>query len=90
MKFTETETHHNQGLTVGAAGRSGPCQKATKKIVALQLNEKEYAALRYLGGVDGLKALLCPVGLCINCRKKPSFTGSSLDSLCEACNIKAC
>lgn len=83
---TETETHHNQALTGGAAARlkSGTA-KPTRKVVALQLNQRERAALQYLGGVDGLKALLCPAGLCIHCREAPSIEGTWQDSFCQKC-----
>ena len=85
MKIVETETHHNQGLTSGAARRTGSSVRSTKKMVALQLNDKEHAAFKYLGGVEGLKALLCPEGLCIHCRQNAPFEGSWLESLCPSC-----
>ncbi|MDJ0840855.1 MAG: hypothetical protein QNK37_30365 [Acidobacteriota bacterium] len=84
----ETEGFHNQTLTESARRLKADAGsvKKTRKVVALQLDEVEQAAFRYLGGVDGLKALICPPGLCIRCRKASRRPGSWLDCLCKSCN----
>lgn len=83
----ETETHHNQPLTGGAEAKQRKERqgKPGKRVVAVQLDERQYAAFQFLGGVAGLKSLLCPEGLCIRCRLGSSLPGSYLDSLCAAC-----
>ena len=83
----ETETFHNQRLTNSAVGRLDPVRsdKPKRKLIALQLDEKEQAALAYLGGVSGLKRLLCPEGLCIKCRVRSSMHGDHLNDLCQTC-----
>jgi len=59
-KPLESETFHNQRLTAGAAAREDRAGQAklVKKVVALQLDEDEFAAFQALGGVKGLKAWL--------------------------------
>ena len=84
----ETEGFHNQTLTQDARQRQSKQQpkKKARKVVALQLDEIEHAAFRYLGGVDALKAIICPPDLCIRCRKADREAGTWLDCLCAACN----
>ncbi len=84
----ETETHHNQSLTAGALSKRGsaPSKPPGRRVVAIQLDERQYAAYQRIGGSAGLKELLCPPGLCIECRREPSSVGTYLDSLCRACH----
>ncbi len=84
----EREGFHNQTVTEAARRTQKPSGKAKggKKVVALQLNEREQAAFHFLGGADGLKALLCPEDLCIRCRQQKPIPGSMFDSLCEGCD----
>jgi hypothetical protein len=82
----EAEGFRNQEITKGAAARTNHSKAgARRKVVALQLDEREHAALKYLGGVTGLKKLLCPDKLCIRCRQKAPATGTRFDSLCTDC-----
>lgn len=87
-KTRELETHHNQAMTPGAQARvkteAGKPQR--KKVIALQLNEKEQLALAYLGGIKGLKSLLCQDGICIVCREAPAKLGTYLDAFCTDCS----
>jgi len=83
----ESEGFRNQGITEGAASRSRAAVDGPKrKLVALQLDGREHAAFKYLGGATGLKQLLCPTDLCIRCRSEASVTGTRFDSLCIDCD----
>lgn len=90
----QTETHHNQSLTHGAAARLRQGQATKSKqptgkkrsVVVLRLDEKERAALDHLGGGDALKALLCPSDLCIGCRERSPQRGTRWDAYCEVCD----
>lgn len=86
-KKKELETHHNQGMTPGAEARLNVPGRGLgkKKIVALQLDEKEQLALDYLGGIKALKELLCPVGLCIRCRENPACEETAIGAYCTPC-----
>jgi hypothetical protein len=82
----ESEGFHNQTLTEGAARVTERASaKPAKKVVALQLDAREYAAFRWLGGGEALKKLLCPADLCLRCRSRPPQSGTFLDSLCHTC-----
>lgn len=88
-KVRELETHHNQRLTDGARNRGGssPGDGSRRKVVVLNLNELEEKALEYLGGVPALKALLCPSGVCIKCRKRAAKGAGTLSkAYCEGCS----
>ena len=83
----EREGFHNQTLTEAArqARQTGPERKPARRVVALQLDAREQAALDHLGGPDALKRLLCPAGICICCREMPSVAGTRFDSYCGRC-----
>lgn len=97
-KKIEMETHHNQTLTTGARGFRGADHEETsrqtetsekqspsrKKVVALQLDDREYAAYKHLGA-DGLKALLCPDHICISCRTNAPLKDSPWSAYCGQC-----
>lgn len=82
------ETHHNQGMTDGARSRVESSQKvkAKKKVVALQLTDKEALALKHLGGNKALKALLCPPGICVACRDQRALEQTFLGAYCRTCS----
>jgi len=84
----EREGFHNQTVTAAGLRAQKPSgtAKNSKKVVALQLDEREQAAFKFLGGVEGLKTLLCPKDRCIRCRKNKPQRGSRFDSLCEKCD----
>lgn len=82
----ETEGFRNQTMTKGAAERQAQTPaRPKKKVVALQLDERQQFALKHIGGVEGLKRLLCPDEVCLVCRKEPPSGGTRFDSLCTAC-----
>ena len=86
-KYREMETHHNQKITRDAAekvpGSKG--RSSQKKIIALKLEPREALALKHLGGIQGLKALLCPEGLCIYCRRRDASPESPEGAYCSSC-----
>ena len=86
----EKEGHHNQTITQDGAERITKKKTAAtrKKAVVLQLDDRERAAMAYLGGIPGLKSLLCPEGLCIKCRHRPFKSGTYLNSLCGPCQAQ--
>lgn len=82
----EKEGFHNQTITKAGAQRAQkPAGKPARKVVALQLDAREQAALSWLGGPTALKSLLAPQDLCIRCRRQPPESGTPWDSLCLAC-----
>lgn len=82
----ESEGFRNQGMTRGAAKRQQEgTGKLKKKVVAIQLDEREQAALKWLGGVEAFKKLLAPTDLCLKCRSAASKEGTWQNSLCETC-----
>ena len=85
----DRETHHNQVLTEGARRLHkrafDPPPGGRRKMVVIHLNDREHAALGFLGGPAALKNLLCPAGLCIRCRQNGSVEHSFLNSLCTSC-----
>lgn len=89
-KAREMETHHNQKITTGAAKKLSQTQGQSdhKKIVALKLSPIEALALKHLGGIQGLKSLLCPQGLCVGCRKAMATDSSYLAAYCQDCQAR--
>jgi len=84
----EREGFHNQTLTEGARRQMGGQGKRapSKRVVALQLDARQQAALEHLGGPEALKELLCPEGLCIDCRELAAVAGTRFDSYCKSCD----
>lgn len=83
------ETFKNQQKTKGLADRmQGQAQEGKalrRKVVVLSLDDRQQRALERLGGSEALLELLCPPGLCLECRLQP--VGN--EDLCASCMAKS-
>jgi hypothetical protein len=86
------ETFKNQQKTMALAARMHSQTQQEKsqrrKVVVLSLDERQQRALERLGGTEALLELLCPPGLCLQCRKEPASSQDLCDS-CHAASLNA-